>query len=256
MTPTGSGWQARNYRGAPVSLAAGPALGVAAVMGGAVAGVPWRGVFAAAGLALVAGTAGHRDDRAGPGGPKGLRGHGAAVRAGSWTPGAVKAASLAVAAPLAAAVAGLPVLSASGWIAGGAAVANLADLRPGRAGKLLLGAALATLTAGPGGNCPDLGRPLAAGLAGAVLGLLPAELAETVMLGDCGALTGGALAGLAGAAAAPPTSRRVGVAVLAGSVLLAEHVSLSAVIASSGWLRRWDGAGRVSTSQMPLRLLA
>ena len=132
----------------------------------------------------------------------------------------------------------LDVVLSAGLIAGTANLVNLLDLRPGRAIKagLLVGAPL-LLTPGAGGG-------VAAGTAGAVAGLLPADLDEQVMLGDAGANALGALLGTALAARTGPVGRA---ALLAGVVALtaaSERVSFTQVIARTPVLRELDTLGQ------------
>jgi hypothetical protein len=265
-----------NFRGRPVSLAAGPAFAAAATVTSTVDAVAvGRGRFAAA-LAVAgagAGAAGWYDDVAGDrSGVKGLRGHLAALLAGRPTSGVVKAAGIAASSVLAAALlpsreallpsreallpsrdallpsreallpsreALLPsrgkgavdVALGAAVIAGAAHLGNLLDLRPGRA--LKVGATVLTL----GG--PEMAGPL-----GAATALLPADLGERVMLGDCGASALGALAGTAFAARSGRTARWAAFLGLAGLALAAERVSFTAVIEETPWLRRLDRLGR------------
>lgn len=249
-------WLRTNHRGAPVSLAGGPALAVAASLAVAV----HRPAALVAGLA--AGLAGGYDDRtdvppgagrgragAAPGsGPadddgtavslrpaKGVRGHVAALRAGRVTGGTVKVLAISGAGLLSAAL--LPdrgrapdVLLRAGVVAGAANLVNLLDLRPGRALKAGL------LAAGA------LRQP---GVAGAVVVLLPEDLRERTMLGDAGANALGAVLGLA-FAAGTPDRRRLGaaLAVLTALTAASEVVSFSRVIDAVAPLRALDRLGR------------
>jgi UDP-N-acetylmuramyl pentapeptide phosphotransferase/UDP-N-acetylglucosamine-1-phosphate transferase len=227
-------WQRVNHRGRPVTLLAGPALTVAAT---ATCELP----PAAAVLAgLGSGVAGAYDDVAGArpaqARAKGVRGHLSALRRGQVTGGAVKVAGIGLAGLAAAATrpgARPPgdVLLNGAVVAGAANLVNLLDLRPGRALKAgLLGAGA-------------LGQP---GPAGAVLALLPGDLAERAMLGDAGANALGALLGLAlvervGSRA----GRAAALAVLAGLTAASEVVSFTAVINAVPPLRALDRLGRL-----------
>jgi hypothetical protein len=128
------------------------------------------------------------------------------------------------------------VLLGAGVIAGTANLVNLLDLRPGRALKagLLLGAPLA---AGPAGG-------LVAGPVGAAAALLPADLDEQVMLGDCGANALGALLGVGLAARTGLPGRAALLAGLAALSAASEKVSFTKVIESTPGLRELDGLGR------------
>ncbi|GAB3843458.1 hypothetical protein GCM10029963_18340 [Micromonospora andamanensis] len=258
--PAAPALERTNFRGRTVTLAAGPALAVgasAAVVGGA-ASVPAGAATLVAGLG--AGAVGLYDDVVGARpeqkAAKGFAGHLAALRQGRVTAGLVKivgvgAAGLGAAVLLAAdpAVAGhrrrqrqgalgrgVDVLLGAGVVAGTANLVNLLDLRPGRALKsgLLLGV---PLSAGRHGG-------IASGAVGAAAGLLPADLAEDVMLGDSGANALGAVLGVAMAARTGPVGRAGLLAVLAGLTAASEKVSFTKVIASTPGLRELDALGR------------
>jgi UDP-N-acetylmuramyl pentapeptide phosphotransferase/UDP-N-acetylglucosamine-1-phosphate transferase len=233
-----------NYRGQTVSLAGGPALAAAASLAAA-AGAPGPAAAAAALTAgLGSGAVGLYDDLVGARPEhkaKGFHGHLAALRRGQVTSGMVKIVGIGAAGLTAAAL--LPrrsvidTLLGAGVIAGAANLTNLLDLRPGRALKvgLLVGAPLA---AGPAGG-------LAAGPVGAAAGLLPDDLAERTMLGDCGANALGALLGTALAARTGPAGRAVALVVIAGLTATSERVSFTQVIARTPGLRELDELGRV-----------
>jgi len=244
-----------NFRGRPVSLAAGPALAVAAAGTAAAGAGSLPGAAAALTAGLGAGAVGLYDDLVG-GRPeqktaKGFRGHLAALADGRVTSGLVKvagvgAAGLAASALLAAAQRrpgrrgalgqGIHVLLGAGVIAGTANLVNLLDLRPGRAAKaaLLLGGPLAR---GPAGG-------LVAGPLGAAAALLPDDLDERVMLGDCGANALGAELGLALAARTGPLARAGLLAGIAALTAASERVSFTQVIDRTPVLRELDGLGR------------
>ncbi|WBB51738.1 hypothetical protein O3597_14355 [Verrucosispora sp. WMMA2044] len=249
-----------NFRGRTVTLAGGPALALGASGAAAcgAASVPAGAATLVAGLG--AGAVGLYDDIVGARpeqkAAKGFAGHLAALRQGRVTAGLVKivgvgAAGLGAAVLLAADrdVAGHPrrrrqgavgrsvdVLLGAGVVAGTANLVNLLDLRPGRALKsgLLLGA---PLSGGRHGG-------IASGAAGAAAGLLPADLAEDVMLGDSGANALGAVLGVALAARTGPVGRAGLLAVLAGLTAASEKVSFTKVIASTPGLRELDALGR------------
>ncbi|MPZ28518.1 MAG: hypothetical protein GEV12_19485 [Micromonosporaceae bacterium] len=255
----GSGWDRTNYRGRTVSLAGGPALAAAAAVSAA-AGAPGPRA-AAAGLVagLGSGAVGLYDDLVG-GRPehraKGFHGHLAALRSGRVTSGVVKIAGVGAAA-LAAAVllprrgtrrpksminAGVDVALGAGVIAGAANLLNLLDLRPGRALKVgvLVGVPLAGGTAGAGAGAAGM----AAGVVGAAGALLPEDLAEETMLGDCGANALGAVLGAALVARTGRVGRTVALGVIAALTAVSERVSFTAVIGRTPGLRELDGWGR------------
>lgn len=230
-----------NHAGRVVTLLEGPAYvlgaGAAGSLGGPVAVV----------AALGAGGFGAVDDLAGDSRSKGLKGHLGALRRGEVTTGAVKIVGLAVTGLATAALADRRRLGSPGpaatllggaVVAGSANLANLLDLRPGRALKatalgaapLLLGDRDAALTA--------------AAALGAAVGLLPEDLAGRTMLGDTGANAAGALLGAALVQRCGVRGRLVGVGLLAALTLASEKVSFTAVIESTPGLRELDRLGR------------
>jgi hypothetical protein len=262
--PAGARWQRTNYARRPVTLLGGPVLAAAAT-GSAVLGAPAGQRAAAAVVGTVSGLVGGYDDVAGArpeqAGDKGLAGHLAALRAGRVSAGAVKVAGIGAAAAVAAVLLKDPaaphaslrsardpaagpfhrltmvdeVLTA-GLVAGTANLLNLLDLRPGRAAKVTVLLAAAGL-GGPAGG-------LAAGPLGAALGVLPADLGEQVMLGDCGANAVGALLGLRLAALPRRSARAALLAVVTALTLASERVSFTRVIESTPGLRELDRLGR------------
>lgn len=229
-------WERRNHAGRTVTLLEGPAhvLGLAAA--GSLAGP------APVVAALGAGAFGALDDLAGDATAKGLRGHLAAVRRGRVTTGLVKIVGLAgtglVAARLASRGSLTHTLAGGAVIAGTANVVNLLDLRPGRALKAgLLAAVPLTLAGGPGALT-------AAGTAGAALGVLRPDLAGTAMLGDTGANALGAVLGTALVTGSSTRTRLLALAVLVSLTLASERVSFTTVIESTPGLRALDAWGR------------
>ncbi|SED68467.1 hypothetical protein [Streptomyces sp. TLI_105] len=179
-------WQRTNHAGRPVLLQAGPA----AAFGSAAAALPSA---PAAALAVAAAAAcGRYDDLRGDH-RRGFRAHLTALRDGEVTSGTVKllgigaaslvAGSLLKEKPVDKALAGVV-------IAGTAHLVNLVDVRPGRAGLLVLGLAAPGLLRG---------TPAAAPM-GAAAALLADDLGEVSMLGDMGAHALGAAVGSAVAA--------------------------------------------------------
>jgi UDP-N-acetylmuramyl pentapeptide phosphotransferase/UDP-N-acetylglucosamine-1-phosphate transferase len=245
--PAGEPWRRMNYAARPVTLLGGPALAASATAS-AVLGAPAGTRTAAAVVGAVSGLVGGYDDLAGArpdqARDKGLAGHLRALREGRVSAGAVKVAGIGAAAAVAALLtrrgrgAGLLVdgVLTTGLVAGTANLVNLLDLRPGRAGK----AAAIAATAGLGGPAGGL----VAGPLGATLAVLPDDLGERVMLGDCGANAVGALLGLR-LAQVPGRGARAGL--LAGVVALtlaSEKVSFTKVIEATPGLRELDRLGR------------
>jgi UDP-N-acetylmuramyl pentapeptide phosphotransferase/UDP-N-acetylglucosamine-1-phosphate transferase len=247
--PAAAPWRRSNYAGRPVTLLGGPAL-AAAASATAVLGAPPGARAAAAVVGAVSGLVGGYDDVAGArpdqARDKGLAGHLRALREGRVSAGAVKVAGIGAAAATAAlltAAAGAPRRGAlvdgvltTGLVAGTANLVNLLDLRPGRAGKAAALAAAAGL-GGPAGG-------LVAGPLGATLAVLPADLGERVMLGDCGANALGALVGLRWAAVPSRGRRAVLLATVTALTLASEKVSFTTVIEATPGLRELDRLGR------------
>ena len=242
--PAGAPWRRTNYAGRPVTLLGGPALAVAATAT-SVLGAP-AGLRAAAAVAGgVSAAVGGYDDLAGArpeqAGDKGLAGHLRALRAGRISSGAVKVAGIGAAAATAAVLTRrdrmlLDGVLTTGLVAGTANLVNLLDLRPGRAAKAVALGAAAGL-GGPAGG-------LVAGPLGATLAVLPADLAERVMLGDCGANAAGALLGLRLAALQGRGARAGLLAAVVGLTLASEKVSFTRVIEATPVLRELDRLGR------------
>jgi UDP-N-acetylmuramyl pentapeptide phosphotransferase/UDP-N-acetylglucosamine-1-phosphate transferase len=243
--PAGARWRRTNHAGRPVTLLGGPALALAATAA-AVAGAPAGTRGAAAVVGTVSGLVGGYDDLAGArpeqDRDKGLAGHLRALRAGRVSAGAVKVAGIGAAAAAAAALTradrgGLAdAVLTTGLVAGTANLVNLLDLRPGRATKAVAICAAAGL-GGPSG-------PLVAGPLGAALAVLPADLAEHVMLGDCGANAAGALLGLRLAGVPGRPARAAALSVVVGLTLASERVSFTRVIEATPVLRELDRLGR------------
>lgn len=239
----GPAWVRLNHRGAQVNLIAGPVAAVIASAGSAASSPPPLR-FPALLLGLGCGAVGVYDDIVGARPEqrrdKGFRGHLLALREGRISAGAVKVAGV-VAASLAASgsVVRSPLdrLVSAGVMAGTANLVNLLDLRPGRAAKSSAIIAIATL-AGPTGG-------LGAAVLGACIGVLPADLAEKVMLGDAGANALGGLLGLRLAAGSGPRGRAIILGILVGLTAASERVSFSRVIESTPGLREFDGWGRL-----------
>jgi UDP-N-acetylmuramyl pentapeptide phosphotransferase/UDP-N-acetylglucosamine-1-phosphate transferase len=243
----GAPWRRMNYAKRPVTLLGGPALAVSATAT-AVLGAPAGTRAAAVVVGAVSGLVGGYDDLAGArpeqARDKGLAGHLAALRAGRVSAGAVKVAGIGAAAAVAAALtrrnrgAGALVdgVLTTGLVAGTANLVNLLDLRPGRAGKA--GALLAATTLGGSAG------GLVAGPLGATLAVLPEDLGERIMLGDCGANTLGGLLGLR-LASIPARAPRAGLlAAVVALTLASEKVSFTRVIEATPGLRELDRLGR------------
>ena len=202
---------------------------------------------------------------------KGLKGHLGALAHGQVTTGVIKIAGIGASALAASALVGSKATSVSGkaadlalntvLIAGTANLANLLDLRPGRALKATVlvatplsyfscaaaktpasgasGAASATPAAPASASGASAQRLLASGLNAAAITALVEDLQETTMLGDTGANAAGALLGTS-LAANDSWKLRLGTALgVVGLILASEKVSFSKVIAANpalNWL--------------------
>jgi UDP-N-acetylmuramyl pentapeptide phosphotransferase/UDP-N-acetylglucosamine-1-phosphate transferase len=248
--PAGAQWRRSNYAGRQLTLLGGPALAVSATATSVLGGPP--GTRAAAALVgAVSGLVGGYDDLAGArpeqARDKGLAGHLRALRAGRVSAGAVKVAGIVTAAAAAAVLtrrspgrsSPADALLTTGLVAGAANLVNLLDLRPGRAAKAGVLAAATTL-GGPAGG-------LVAGPLGATIAVLPEDLGERVMLGDCGANALGALVGLRLARVPGRTARAGLLTAIVGLTLASEKVSFTKVIEATPGLRELDRLGRRSS---------
>jgi len=260
-------WTRENHARRPVTLFEGPAYAVAAVTGALAGGAGAPAAVSGLGAAAFGGL----DDLAGDSSRKGLRGHLAAARRGEVTTGAIKILGLGVTGLLSARLIDrsrgsnqvMTTLVGGAVIAGSANIANLLDLRPGRALKVVLllaapiaaggrGTHLATATSsanangnGNGnGNANFAAAATAGAVAGAAIGSLPDDLAGRSMLGDTGANSAGALLGTALVARTGPRGRLLALAVVMALTLASEKVSFTKVIESTPGLRELDAFGR------------
>lgn len=274
-----SQWERTNFHGVTVNLRGGVAMAGAAVASAAVASALSDQPRAALGgvvASLGGGLAGYIDDvdqGAHDGGKvaKGLKGHLGALAHGQVTTGVIKIAGIGASALAASALVGSKATSVSGkaadlalntvLIAGTANLANLLDLRPGRALKATVlvaaplsyfscaaaktpasgasGAASATPAAPASASGASAQRLLASGLNAAAITALVEDLQETTMLGDTGANAAGALLGTS-LAANDSWKLRLGATLgVVGLILASEKVSFSKVIAANpalNWL--------------------
>ena len=257
-----SQWERTNFHGATVSLRGGVAMAGASVASAAVASALSDQPRAALGgvvASLGGGLAGYIDDvdqGAHDGGKvaKGLKGHLGALAHGQVTTGVIKIAGIGASALAASALVGSKATSVGGkvsdlalntvLIAGTANLANLLDLRPGRALKATVlvatplsyfSCAAAKAPASPA----SAQRLLASGLNAAAITALVEDLQETTMLGDTGANAAGALLGTS-LAANDSWKLRLGTTLgVVGLILASEKVSFSKVIAANpalNWL--------------------
>ena len=244
-----SQWERTNFHGVTVSLRGGVAMAGASVASAVVASALSDQPRAALGgvvASLGGGVAGYIDDvdqGAHDGGKvaKGLKGHLGALAHGQVTTGVIKIAGIGASALAASALVGSKATSVSGkvadlalntvLIAGTANLANLLDLRPGRALKATVlvatplsyfSCAAAKTPASPA----SAQRLLASGLNAAAITALVEDLQETTVLGDTGANDSCKL--------------RLGTTLgVVGLILASEKVSFSKVIAANpalNWL--------------------
>lgn len=234
-------WMRLNHAGNPVSLiegvwcACGTALALAWVdPAGSVVGA-------------CAAVTGAYDDLHPDAERKGLKGHLSALFRGQVSPGALKIVGLVATGAIGAIADGRRsvwdvVLDAS-VVAASANMINLLDLRPGRALKVTLTAAVPLMRT-PHGSRPEAAA--AGACVGAALVLLPADLAGKTMLGDTGANCLGALLGRS-ATRGSRTRRSLILGALSAGTLLSERVSFSAIIETNPALRALDRWGRSSS---------
>ena len=257
-----SQWERTNFHGATVSLRGGVAMAGASVASAAVASAlsdQPRAALGGAVAALGGAVAGYIDDvdqGAHDGGKvaKGLKGHLGALAHGQVTTGVIKIAGIGASALAASALVGSKATSVSGkaadlalntvLIAGTANLANLLDLRPGRALKatVLVAAPLSYFSCAAAktpASPASAQRLLASGLNAAAITALVEDLQETTMLGDTGANAAGALLGTS-LAANDSRKLRLGAALgVVALILASEKVSFSKVIAANpalNWL--------------------
>ena len=252
-----SQWERTNFHGVTVSLRGGVAMAGASVAS-AFSDQP-RAALGGLVASLGGGLAGYIDDvdqGAHDGGKvaKGLKGHLGALAHGQVTTGVIKIAGIGASALAASSLVGSKTTSVGGkaadlalntvLIAGTANLANLLDLRPGRALKatVLVATPLSYFSCAAA-KTPASGasaqRLLASGLNAAAITALVEDLQETTMLGDTGANAAGALLGTS-LAANDSWKLRLGTALgVVGLILASEKVSFSKVIAANpalNWL--------------------
>lgn len=236
-----------NYRGRIVVGPLGAVLALPLLTGGVIAMVAAdareRTIPSVVGAGLAMGILGWIDDVYGSREAGGLYGHARALLRGTLTTGALKAAGGAVVGVAAAWVVGWRgwwVLAAGAVVALGSNLANLLDLRPGRACKFWL-VGWAALLAGTG---PGAAQLVSTGLAGGVVGFLPADLRERGMLGDVGAGMLGAALSVSAVASLHRTPLLACLGVLAALTVLSEVASFGGLIERIAPLRWFDALGR------------
>jgi UDP-N-acetylmuramyl pentapeptide phosphotransferase/UDP-N-acetylglucosamine-1-phosphate transferase len=251
-------WNRTNHRGETVTLLEGPAVAVAAAAAalaatGSAAAGPWLNPRQRIALAVAGSGAaafGCYDDLAGHADRRGFKGHLGALAKGELTSGGVKIGGIGAVGLTASALLGpasaddgaapavADVIINASLIASAANLANLFDLRPGRAIKVSIAAGL-PLAATRGPAAVAAVAPL-----GAAVALLPDDLAERAMLGDAGANALGAMVGAAAAVALPRPARLAALAGILGLTAASEFVSFTKVIERTPPLRWLDMLGR------------
>jgi UDP-GlcNAc:undecaprenyl-phosphate GlcNAc-1-phosphate transferase len=245
-----SGLVRSNFRGATVAPSGGIVIVLSSVVGyGLIAAMLRRGSVdygLVLGLVLSA-FVGLLDDAAGRGSRKGFSGHfGGSVNELTVSTGVLKAVFVSLAAVLVAlgsSPSAYETFLRAGGIALTANLLNLLDLRPGRCIKVyLVLSALATAIAGV-----DLSRfgPVMA----ATLVVLPADLREDAMLGDCGSNLLGFAVGAHIARVSPTWFLPLWVTLGLALNLASERYSFTSIIESNRVLRWLDSLGRREESE-------
>ncbi len=187
---------------------------------------------------------GHADDT-----DRGWRGHAAAVLAGRFSTGAIKAVgALALAAYATSGLGrqGIDYVADLALLLLATNLFNLLDLRPGRVEKvfvaLLAGLCLGAWTAQP--------LELLGIFIGPVLVVGVFTLRERAMLGDTGSNLVGALAGVAMLVTLGGTGRWIALALVASLTIFGEFRSISKTVESIPPLRWIDSLGRVSEGDL------
>jgi UDP-N-acetylmuramyl pentapeptide phosphotransferase/UDP-N-acetylglucosamine-1-phosphate transferase len=234
-----------------VTLFEGPAYAAGAVAGALAGGAGAPAAVAGLGSAAF----GALDDLVDDSARKGLRGHLGAACRGEVTTGTIKVLGLAATGLVSAEMIDrsrgssgvVSTLVGGAVIAGSANIANLLDLRPGRALKVvvLLATPIAASAAMTDLDTASVTATATAGAAaGAAIGALADDLAGRSMLGDTGANSAGALLGSALVARCGLHGRLLGLAVVTALTLVSERVSFTKVIESTPGLRELDALGR------------
>ncbi|HEX9774845.1 MAG TPA: hypothetical protein VGB83_04615 [Actinomycetota bacterium] len=233
--------RSRNHRGLLVPSAAGlaPVLATAGALWWLHGSRPGAGPGPAI-AALAFGMLGLIDDVAGGSGPRGWKAHLRSIRDRRPSTGALKltggvVAALLIARAIDPSVETMVVRAAA--LAMTANLANLLDVRPGRAGKGLLVVSALLLATGPRGGAPSV-VVVAAG----VMAFLPFDLRERAMLGDAGA--NGLGAALGAVLATSTVASLVALGALVPLHVLAERPGFTALIERSRRLDALDRWGR------------
>jgi UDP-GlcNAc:undecaprenyl-phosphate/decaprenyl-phosphate GlcNAc-1-phosphate transferase len=191
---------------------------------------------------LVAGLVGFADDRWGGAGERGFAGHVGALSRGRMTTGLLKVLVLGGGAVIFGVLefgVGWRALFAAFLLAGCANLANLFDVRPGRALKFLGVPVVVLLFLAPYGAVLAV-----AGVVGGAVALFHFDLRGRIMLGDAGAAIWGAVLGYLVVTSGPGVVWWVAGGAILGLTAVAEFSSISRVIEEVGALRALDLWGR------------
>jgi hypothetical protein len=191
---------------------------------------------------LVAGLVGFADDRWGGAGERGFAGHAGALSRGRMTTGLLKVLVLGGGAVVFGVLAfgvGWEALVAALLLAGCANLANLLDVRPGRALKFL-GVPVVVLLF----LAPYEALLAVAGVVGGAVALFHFDLRGRIMLGDAGAAIWGAVLGYLVVTSGPGVVWWVAGGTIVGLTAVAEFSSISRVIEEVAALRALDLWGR------------
>ncbi|MGH2759982.1 MAG: hypothetical protein ACRDKJ_10535 [Actinomycetota bacterium] len=236
-----------NYRGRPVMGTAGVALVVPLALGAVFALMSSSDGDAPATTLLLSGAViaalGYVDDVFGNRRARGFGGHVGELLRGRVTTGLVKAVGggvVGLAAAAALGQQGVWIGVAGAVVALSSNIANLLDVRPGRAIKVWLASAVVLVVLG----LPGRSERVVLSLLGGVVVFAVYEMREQVMLGDTGAGLLGVVAGVAAVAASARLALAVLLGVLVALTAFSEVVSLSSVIEAVRPLRWIDGLGR------------
>jgi UDP-GlcNAc:undecaprenyl-phosphate/decaprenyl-phosphate GlcNAc-1-phosphate transferase len=191
---------------------------------------------------LVAGLVGFADDRWGGAGERGFAGHVGALSRGRMTTGLLKVLVLGGGAVIFGVLefgVGWRALFAAFLLAGCANLANLFDVRPGRALKFLGVPVVVLLFLAPYGAVLAV-----AGVVGGAVALFHFDLRGRIMLGDAGAAIWGAVLGYLVVTSGPGVVWWVAGGAILGLTAVAEFSSISRIIEEVGALRALDLWGR------------
>ena len=191
---------------------------------------------------LVAGVVGFVDDLCGGAAARGFRGHLGELVRGRVTTGMVKVVVLGFGALLVGGVIwgfGPAALIAGMILAGSVNLANLLDVRPGRALKFVGVFVVVLLLVAPYGAVLAV-----AGVLGGATTLFYFDLKGRIMLGDAGAAIFGAVPGYLIVVDGPGLAWWIAAGIILGLTALAEVSSISRFIQEVGALRWFDDWGR------------